>query len=229
MKIIEFESLSSTNDYAKAHLTEGNMIITAKRQTAGRGSKHRSFDSGAGGLYLTKLTFYENFPACDVFRIMLNASVAVCRTVEDFGLSAAIKWPNDVYVGGKKICGILIENSFSGAFIRYSVVGIGVNVNNSLPEKLKEIATTMATEKKKEFSVDAVKEKLIMHLTETFSVEEYKRYIFFFGQKVRLLQEDGIHEAIACDVDEKGRLIVEEFGVCHAVTAGEVSLRFESI
>lgn len=68
---------------------------------------------------------------------MANASVAVCRTLENYGLTAEIKWPNDVYVQGKKICGILIENVFSGDRISSSVVGIGVNVNNSLPEELK--------------------------------------------------------------------------------------------
>ena len=63
MKILEFESLPSTNDYAKAHAEEGDMIVTAKRQTAGRGSKNRSFDSGMGGVYLTKMTFYPDFPS----------------------------------------------------------------------------------------------------------------------------------------------------------------------
>lgn len=225
MKIIEFNSLPSTNDYAKSHRGEGDIIVTAKRQTTGRGSKNRSFNSGMGGLYLSKLTHYKNFPASRVFEIMLNASVAVCRTMEDFSLKPAIKWPNDVYVNGKKICGILIENTFSGANISNSVVGIGININNQLPEELKGIAITMSEACGKPFSVEEVKERLILHLKQSFSVEEYKKYIFFFNQKILLLETDGAREVTALDVDEKGRLIVDDNGFIRTVTAGEVSLR----
>ena len=140
MKILEFDTLPSTNDYAKSHTNEGDIIVIAKSQSKGRGSKNRSFHSGMGGLYLTKLTNYQAFPAKDVFQILRNTSIAVCKTLEEFGLTPAIKWPNDIYVQNKKICGILIENTFSGAFLARSIVGIGLNVNNRLPDELQTIA-----------------------------------------------------------------------------------------
>jgi BirA family biotin operon repressor/biotin-[acetyl-CoA-carboxylase] ligase len=225
MKILEFESISSTNDYVKAHISEGDMIVSAKRQTAGRGSKGRTFDSGMGGLYITKLTCYEHFPASNVFKVMVDSSLAVCHAVEDFSLSPSIKWPNDVYVGGKKICGILIENTFRGDLLANSVVGIGLNINNTLPAELAEIATTMSKECGGELNVDKVKERLIFHLGRQYSVEEYKKYIFFLGKEILLLQNGSARKVKASDIDPLGRLIVEEDGEQKIVTAGEVSLR----
>jgi BirA family biotin operon repressor/biotin-[acetyl-CoA-carboxylase] ligase len=225
MKILNFDSIPSTNDYVKAHLFEGDMIVTAKRQTAGRGSKGRTFDSGMGGLYITKLTCYEHFPASDVFNVMINSSLAVCHAVEDFSLFPSIKWPNDVYVGGKKICGILIENTFRGDLLATSVVGIGLNINNTLPVELAEIATTMSKECGKALDVDKVKERLIFYLGRDYSVEEYKKYIFFLGKEILLLQNGAERKVKALDIDRLGRLIVEEGGERKIVTAGEVSLR----
>lgn len=139
MKRIDLKETTSTNEVAKSLRERGeNLVVTAFRQTGGKGTKGRSFSSAAGGVYFTRLTFYENFPASDAFLIMASASVAVCRTLEKYGFEAEIKWPNDVYVHGKKICGILIENTFSGNKISCSVVGIGLNVNNELPPNFRE-------------------------------------------------------------------------------------------
>ena len=202
------------------------MIIIARSQTLGRGTKGRAFHSAEGGLYLSKLLHYNAFPASRVFEIMLNTSVAVCRTLEEFRVSPTIKWPNDIYVNGRKICGILIENTFSGLNIATSIVGIGLNINNTLPEELKNIAVTMSEVGQKQFDIAEVKNRLIYHLGQSYSVAEYKRYIFFFNQKILLSEQDGLHEVTALDVDEYGRLIVEEKGSFRTVTAGEVSVLF---
>ena len=144
MKIVRFEEISSTNDYVKEQKSLGeNLIVIAKRQTGGKGTKGRSFSSNEGGVYLTKLVFYDNFPADKVFLVMARTAVAVCKTLESFSLKPVIKWANDVFVNGRKICGILIENSFSGKNISSSIIGVGLNVNNPLPEELSSIAISM--------------------------------------------------------------------------------------
>ena len=105
-----FDEIDSTNEYAKTKRQEGkDLIVTAKRQIGGRGTKGRSFSSEEGGVYLTKLSFYDNFPAKEAFKIMAQAAVAVCETLQYYGLQPKIKWVNDVYVNDKKICGIFCK------------------------------------------------------------------------------------------------------------------------
>jgi len=157
---------------------------------------------------------------------MMNASVSVCRTMEKFSLSPHIKWPNDVFVNGKKICGILINNSFSGGYITKSVVGIGVNIKNKLPDSLKDIAVNMEDAGAKGYSFEGVREELIKNLSKDFTVEEYKKYIDFFGKKITLIEGENKRVVRAKDVDKTGRLIVEdENGIISSVAAAEVSLR----
>jgi len=148
MKIIRFDEINSTNEYAKKlQEYDENVFILAKKQTSGKGTKGRSFSSNEGGVYLTKVCIHSNFLAKDAFLIMARTAVAVCKTLEDFSLSPKIKWANDVFVSNKKICGILIENVFSGKRIVRSIIGVGLNVNNALPEELEKCATTMQLEK----------------------------------------------------------------------------------
>lgn len=228
MKIYNFEEITSTNDFAESiAYKKEDSIISAAVQTNGHGSKGRSFISEKGGLYITALRFYENFKASEVFKIMMNASVSVCRTMEVFSLSPSIKWPNDVYVNGKKICGILINNSFSGGFITKSVVGIGVNIENTLPAELRDIAINMKEAGAIGYSFERVREELIKNLSRDFTVDEYKGYIRFFGKKITLIEGENKRIVTAKDVDETGRLIIEdENGKASSVAAAEVSLRF---
>lgn len=205
MKRIDLKETTSTNEVAKSLRERGeNLVVTALRQTGGKGTKGRSFSSAAGGVYLTRLTFYENFPAANAFLIMASASVAVCRTLEKYGFEAEIKWPNDVYVHGKKICGILIENTFSGNKISCSVVGIGLNVNNELPPELSETAISMRSAAGKFFDREEAENVLIEESGKIFPMEEYRKRIGFLGRPVLLLSGERKIPARAVDVDERG-------------------------
>ena len=144
MKIEFLEEVGSTNEYIKRYLLSGeDRIVIAKRQTGGKGTKGRSFLSESGGVYLSALNFYKNFPAENAFLIMAHAAVAVSETAESFGLDPEIKWPNDVLLAGKKLAGILVENTIDGGEVKSSIVGIGLNVLNELGE-LKEIAVSLS-------------------------------------------------------------------------------------
>ena len=124
MKIIRLEEVGSTNEYCKGNDCGKDLFVVAKRQSAGKGTKGRSFSSNEGGLYVSVMRHYKNFPANEAFKIMVNACVAVCKTLEAFGVKPRIRWANDVLVGDKKICGTLIENSFSNGKISRSIVGM---------------------------------------------------------------------------------------------------------
>lgn len=225
--IIErFECLGSTQEYAKEKRTEGrDMVVSARVQTGGRGTKGRSFESTCGGVYISKLSFYEHLAAKDAFKIMSSAAVAVCETLRFYGLKPVIKWPNDVFVGGKKICGILIENVFSGNRVASSIVGIGLNVQNSLSEELKDIATSMQRETGKDFPVEEVEARLISELCKERSMEEYLAYVGYMGQSAMLILGDERVPATLLFVDNEGGLTVEIEGVRRRLTAAEVSVR----
>lgn len=225
-KIQRFESIASTNDYAKSKRDEGqNLLVIAASQTGGRGTKGRSFSSTKGGLYLSKLSFYENFPAKDAFKIMQTAAAAVCETLAGFGLSPKIKWANDVFVKGKKICGILIENTFSGANIASSVVGIGLNVYNELPEELKNIATTMQKETGKTFPIEEVEKRLVAFLADENTYKKYDGYLGWLGETVEMLSGEERLFAKLLSVDETGGLWVETDGEKRRFTSAEISLK----
>lgn len=226
-KIIELEEVDSTNDICKKMTSAEDVIVIAKRQTGGRGTNGRSFSSADGGLYISIRKRYNNFDFGKTFSIMINACVAVCRTVESFGLKPTIKWANDVIVDGRKICGTLIENTLGADSVCTSVVGIGLNVNNRLPDELRKIATTMSEQKGKKLSLSAVRSRLIGNLEKSYTVDEYKRYIDWFGKKVYLLSDGVQTEAVALDIDGEGALICEINGQVKKISSGEMSLRLK--
>lgn len=224
MKIIKLRKVDSTNEYCK-RLACDEAIVTAKIQTAGKGTKGRTFVSDAGGLYITVMRTLKNFDGADAFRIMINCCVAVCRTVERLGLRPVIRWANDVLVNGRKICGTLIENTLSSGNICRSIVGMGINVNNVLPPELEPIATSVRQETGKRVSVAKVRRTLVKYLQSQYTVQDYKRYVDWFGCAVTL-HMDGVQlTAIAIDVEEDGRLICQIDGKIRKISSAEVSLR----
>lgn len=225
MKIIELDEVDSTNEYCKRLKTGEDVTVIAKRQISGKGTKGRVFVSESGGVYLSQMRFYKDFSPCDTFKIMVNACVAVCRTIESFSVMPNIRWANDVLIGGKKISGTLIENSLTSEGMR-SIIGIGVNVNNLIPKELKNIATNLSLHAKGQVSAEEVGLKLLKNLEKEYSVSDYKRYINFLGEKITLITPDGQRTAIALDVTDEGLLKVEETdGRISLISAAEVSLR----
>ena len=224
MKIIELDEVDSTNEYCKRNYADSSFVVTASRQTGGRGTKGRSFSSEIGGLYLSVVRKLYKTEATDAFLIMINACTAVCRTVEHYGLKPVIRWANDVLVNGKKICGMLIENTFSGSFISRSIVGIGLNVNNRLPDELLPIATSIKDETGREVPVLQVRDILLENMNKKFTLSDYKSYIDWFGKQVKIKTAYGEHTATAVDVDIDGRLICVIAGSLKKISSAEVSL-----
>lgn len=228
MKTIWLEETDSTNVYAKTLLSLGeDAIVVAKKQTGGRGTKGRAFSSEEGGVYLTKLSFYRDFPAKNAFLVMARAATAVCETLEAFGLNPKIKWANDVFVNDRKICGILIENVLSGSNVSASVVGIGINVDNALPNELKTIATSMSEELKKTIDVRSVTDTLIERLQKESPVSEYRRRVGYLNRSVALIEGGKRRLVYASDVTDCGELVVKDGGTIKKIQAGEVSLHYD--
>ena len=226
MKIEILSEVDSTNEYIKRYLaSEENRIVIAKRQTGGRGTKGRSFASREGGVYLTALTFYRGFFARDAFLIMARAATAVCKTAEQFGLSPEIKWPNDVYLSGKKLAGILVENILEGGQVKASIVGIGLNVSNDLGD-LSEIAISLCEAAGRQIAVEEAREQLIKNMQNADTFDEYLKRVRFLGQEVQVIEGTDIYRARAIEVAKDGRLKVERDGKEVLLSAAEISLKW---
>ena len=127
---IDLESCASTNDeaarFARAGASHGT-LVTAERQNAGRGREGRPWASPQGGLYMSAV-MRPPLPLADVPQMTLAIGIAVCDAARSFGAPAALKWPNDVLVGDKKLAGVLIETQSQGGKLDSVIVGIGVNL-----------------------------------------------------------------------------------------------------
>ncbi|MBO7368967.1 MAG: biotin--[acetyl-CoA-carboxylase] ligase [Clostridia bacterium] len=207
MKIIRFETISSTQDEVEKYIGCGeDVIVFAKEQTGGKGTKGRSFISTRGGLYFSYLKNYENFKAEDAHKIIENASIAVCFALNDLGVEAKIKWPNDILSHGKKICGILTRGFIESGFIRYSVTGIGVNVNNEISPGLKDIAVSVKEITGRAADEEALFQKILKNLEKKSDRNIYKELSCVIGKRIAVSCGDNEYETTAIDVLADGRL-----------------------
>lgn len=222
MKTISLESIDSTNTYLKKikNPTE-DVLVFAKRQTGGRGTKGRSFICEEGGIYLSLLKLYP-CDAKDSFSIMMNSALAVVKTLRAFDVKAKIKWPNDIIVNGKKICGILIENVFEGEHVARSIVGIGLNVNNPLADEIKDIAISIKEVLNKEICLQTVLATLVYNLYLPSSYEEYKKHLLYLGEEVTLTVGGEEKRVIMNGVLENGNLQTSDGEV---FSSAEITLR----
>lgn len=225
VEILHFSEIASTSEFAKEQrLLQKELIVLADRQSGGRGTKGRSFSSEVGGVYLSKLTF-PKLPVSRAFEIMAGAAVSVCKTLTAYGLKPCIKWPNDIHVGGKKICGILIENTLSGKDVFSSVVGIGLNVCNTLPDELLDIATVMSAEMAQAPSVEEVAYRLIDELSKPVCMDEYLSFLGYMGRDAELILGDERIPATLLSVDGEGKLHARTAAGERTFSVAEVSVR----
>ncbi len=211
MKIITLDKTTSTNDEVKKYVEDGQSVaVSATVQTGGRGTKGRTFISQEGGLYVSFLKFYNNLLAKDAHKIVEQTAVAVVKTLRAFGVDARIKWVNDIYVNGKKICGILTENVFEGEFVKYSVIGIGININNEISGDIKDIAISTKQVLGKSLDIKAVLMTLVFNLEQKQEDGPYVRYSCVLGKKIKVVKPNGEeYFAKAKDILPDGRLLLD--------------------
>ncbi len=240
------ETIDSTNLRCKAlgeaGAAEGTIVIAA-HQTAGRGRMGRSFFSPADtGLYMS-LLLRPDLPPTEALSITACAAVCVSEAIETItGRTCGIKWVNDVYMEGKKVCGILTEAAFTpdGSRLRYAVLGIGVNIlppEGDFPTELAHIAASLfdhenAADGTEELRVRLAAEILnrffgyYPHLPEKPFFDGYRNRLFLRGQPVEILWGNGTGAGICLDVDRDLRLLVRlEDGSTEALHSGEVRVR----
>ena len=239
---IEFHAeIDSTNVRAKDLASRGarhGLAVLADFQHGGRGRFGRAFYSPEkSGLYIS-FVLRPEISADKAVQLTALAAVAVARAIEKrTGLSAQIKWVNDVYLGGKKACGILCESglNFETGRMDYVVMGIGVNVGKmDFPEELSSIATSVSNECGMEISRNAFAAALIDELNLLWPqlesgafMQEYKDRSNVLGREVTVLRGEERYAAKAVDIDQEGSLVVElPDGTKKTLHSGEISVRF---
>lgn len=221
MKTTIFDTLPSTNDYCETREFGEDTAIIAREQTGGKGTKGRSFSSPRGGVYLSLVRYYP-CKAENSFSLMIASCMAVVKTLELYGVSAGVKWPNDVFLNGKKICGILIKNSFEGENVKKSITGIGVNVNNDIPKDLADIAINLKSVVG-EVDIDEFYKRLIENLYADYSVDEYRSRNIVLGKEITVIKNGESRKAVAEDIAADGSLVLKGG---ESLFYGEVTIRF---
>ncbi len=229
-----FQTLDSTNSYALRLLAEGaesGTAILAEAQTAGRGRLGRSFYSPAGsGLYMSIVLRPRLEDAGDVQLVTVAAAVAVCHALDALRPDARpqIKWVNDIFIGGKKACGILAEAVAAGSGIDGVVAGIGVNcTTGAFPPELRDIACTVGDVSRNMLAARIIAElsAFAENLRAPELIGEYRRRSYTLGRRI-VFERDGTSVyAIAEGINDNGNLMVREpDGVLTVLRSGEASL-----
>ena len=225
-KFIHLTETDSTNKYAKSMANSREKIcVIADRQTGGRGRLGRTFESPEGGLYMS---FTCRSTDCLGDRLTAKAAVAAARAVEKLtGLEIKIKWVNDLYAEGKKLCGILAEGVWNGAELDCAVIGIGVNLYGELPEYLEDIATTVEAAGGRVPDRDALAAAILEEfesLTDFYG--DYKSRQLLLGCPVTVHRGDESFTATAEDIDDGCAMLLRlDDGTGMTLNSGEISIR----
>ena len=230
----------STNLWIKRLAKEGapeGTLALAEFQSAGRGRLGRSWEVPEGTSVMMSILLRPKFEPQYAPTLTLVMGMAVAKAVKSLGFDVSIKWPNDVVVSHKKICGILTEMGVRDGKIDYAVIGVGINVNiREFPEEMADKATSLYLESGKEFDRSQIP-GLVMEAFEEYYEkfaatcdlsglkEEYESILANYNQPVRVLAKEP-YEGVARGITDGGELLVEKTdGTIVAVSAGEVSVR----
>lgn len=227
--VISLETVDSTNDYAKQLLstqkpTDGTLII-AKAQTKGRGQLGNQWQTESGKNLTVSLILYPNFLSPDK-QFYLNMAVALgirefCESI--CTAHVQIKWPNDILINGKKVCGVLIENALQGNRIQHSVIGIGININQSKFDSTLPNATSMLLENKNQtLAIEPLATQLSAYLEKyylqlrllhfNFLEKAYTTSLWRYNQTSEFKKGETIFKGEITGVTKEGKLEIDVKG-----------------
>ena len=238
--ILHFDDIDSTNikakELAQMNIEDGSIII-AEKQTLGNGRFNRKWVSPLGGLWFS-LVLRPTIPPTEAPKITQIAAASIYKTLSDLNIMSTIKWPNDILLNDKKLCGILAEMKCDMDSVHYLVLGIGMNINideSDFDENIKSIATSLKIEFNKEFERGEILSKFLNHfeilynkflnnldLSETISI--CRSHSNIFGKQAKLITYN-TEEIVTCiSLSDAGDLIVRDsLGNEKAVLTGEIS------
>ncbi len=236
-RVFYYSSLTSTMEVARREAQQGaaeGTVIIADEQTAGRGRLRRVWLSPKGSIALSVILYPS---VAYLPSLIMLASLAVVHSIETVtGLKSQIKWPNDVLINGRKVCGILIESDVQGRRVNYATIGIGINVNLRLADfpEIQPIATSLSDELGREVSRLSLMRCLLVEIEMLYLAlsaggsiyEEWRDSLVTLGRRVRVHTGETIYEGIAESVARDGSLLLRgSDGSLTKIVAGDVTLR----
>ena len=241
-KVVYAPEIDSTNNEVRRMAEQGapeGTLVVAENQTAGKGRRGRRWDSPKGSGIWYSFLLRPEFAPEHASMLTLLAAMAVQNSVKEVtGLDGLIKWPNDIVVNGKKVCGILTEMSTEEDAIRYVVVGIGINANTTdFPEEIRATATSLALELGHPVCRAAVINGVMCAFEEYYGryretldmsllKELYNQKLVNAEREVKVLAPGGDYTGISHGINDAGELIVElPDGSIREINSGEVSVR----
>ena len=234
IEVIYYPTIDSTNTQARRLINEGKkntLLIVSNEQTGGRGRQGKSFFSPAEtGIYMS-LVFAAKKSLESVVSSTTAAAAAVCKAIEALtDLKPEIKWVNDIYLGGKKICGILCEavNDVETQCVSSVIIGIGMNIKTTeFPDDIPNASCLGANISRADMIAEITKQLLvnISKDCEEF-IDYYRAHSCVIGKEIVFIQNGKTTQAKALEIDETGGLIVQlENGEITTLRSGEISLR----
>lgn len=241
-EIIYKNQIDSTNILAKKLADQGighGTVVVADHQVEGKGRRGRNWESPSGTGIWMSIILRPNIHPRNASMLTLVMALSVCQAIEEVtSLRPQIKWPNDILLNNKKVCGILTEMSAEMTSVNHIVVGVGVNVNvKSFSPQLADMATSLEIEGKKEIKRVLLAGAIIKSFEEKYEVftkhedlrdlkEDYESKLINIGKEVRILQPSGDLIGQALGINQEGELLIKKAdGEILAIYAGEVSVR----
>ncbi|KPV62829.1 MAG: putative biotin ligase [Candidatus Bathyarchaeota archaeon BA1] len=240
--LFHFTETTSTNDVAKELAAKGareGTVIISESQSLGRGRLGREWVSPRGGIWFSVILRPKITPK-DAPKLTFTAAVVVAKTIRKMlKLNAEIKWPNDVLINGRKVCGILTETSIKGGTMDFAIVGVGINANvdvGSFPSYLRNSVTSLKEELEGEVDREKFLRSLLGELESYYNtfrrgdfdmiLREWRGLSSFLGTHVEIVSFDEKFGGWAMDVDSEGALIIKlNDGTTRRVVSGDVTLR----
>ena len=241
-EVLYFDTIDSTNTKAQELAEKGypsGTLVVADKQESGKGRRGRSWVSPSGtGIFMT-LMIKPDINPNNASMLTLVAALAVAKAITSVtGEEALIKWPNDIVVNGKKVCGILTEMNAQFDYINHIVVGIGINVHNeSFPEEISQMASSLTIEAGgKRFHRAQIIAETMAYFEQYYDtflktqdlsalVREYDKLLVNRNKSVRVLDPKEPFDGKAMGITPKGELIVDTWESRKLVSSGEVSVR----
>lgn len=241
-KVIFFEKIDSTNLEAKRKAKQG-LIVIADKQDAGRGSHGRVWKSeGHVGIYMT-FALTNDITTGLVFSVPILVSLCVAKTIErTLDVPVKIKWPNDILLNGRKLCGILAEADFANGKLKSLVVGIGINVNQeNFLEEIEGKATSLRRETGTMIDRNVLAAEVLNEIDRTLVsffekksisnlINDYNAHLVHYDCNIDIVKGEQRQTVHSKGIDEKGRLIaIDNKGKVINIAYGEVSVRGNGI